>query len=90
LLLSKALTIGDSLGTIYDFEKKGDILDKHVHIRRDVHYSIVARGSFKVYGDDFEQSVPAGTILDWDEGVNHGFIALEDNSRLINIIKYKM
>ena len=89
MLRDTPLSIGTSAGTIYDFDNIGDILDMHSHTESDVHYTIIARGSFRVWGDDFDQTVSAGAILDWQPGVNHGFSALEPNSRLVNIIKYR-
>lgn len=87
MLLSKPLNIGKLLGTIYDFELAGDELESHVHTQEDVHISIVARGKIKAFGPGWEQIIETGGILDWEPGQWHGFIALEDNSRLVNIIK---
>ena len=86
-LLEKPIHIGKLSGTIYDFEKIGDELALHVHTEHDVHISIVARGSVKAFGDGWETVANTGAVLDWEPGVYHGFIALEPNSRLVNIIK---
>jgi quercetin dioxygenase-like cupin family protein len=88
LLHNKPLAIGSSRGTIYDFDDPGDTLAEHSHDYADVHFSIIARGSFRVFGPDFEITANTGNIIDWDVGKSHGFEALEKNSRLINIIKY--
>ena len=53
----------------------------------DIHISIVARGKVKAFGDGWETKASAGAVLDWEVGQYHGFIALEPNTRLVNIIK---
>ena len=88
MLLAKPLgKLGDLRGTIFDFEKSGDILLKHVHTEQDVHISIVARGKIKAYSHDWEKEVEAGGVIDFRVGEPHEIMALEDNSRIINIIK---
>ena len=87
MLLNKPLALGKLNGTIYDFENIGDELPRHVHTDVDVHISIVARGSFKMIGDGWEMDAQCGAVVDWDAGQYHAFVALEPNSRLINIIK---
>jgi quercetin dioxygenase-like cupin family protein len=88
MLLSKPLqNLGDLRGTIFDFQKDGDILPKHVHTEEDVHITIVARGKIKAYSHDWEQIATAGQILDFRPGEPHEIMALEDNTRIFNIIK---
>ena len=87
MLLSKPLSVGDIRGTIYDFEKAGDILDKHVHTEDDVHITIVARGKIKAYSHDWEIVAEAGKIVDFRVGEPHEIMALEDNTRIFNILK---
>lgn len=88
MLLAKALPeLGDLKGTIYDFEVAGDVLPKHVHTEEDVHITIVARGSIKAYSHDWERGAVAGQILDFRAGEPHEIVALEDNTRIINIVK---
>ena len=87
MLRDRPLNLGDLRGVIYDFEETGDILDRHVHTATDVHISVVARGSFRVIGDDFDQTVECGAVLDWQPGVYHAFVSLVPRSRLVNIIK---
>ena len=86
-LLSRPLQLGKLNGVIYDFEVAGDELPRHVHTEVDVHISICARGSLKAFGDGWETEIKAGAVLDWEPGQYHGFIALEPNTRLVNIIK---
>ena len=80
--------VGDLRGVIYTFDWAGDILPMHTHGEEDVHITVVARGSFNcaVRGEE-DSTLAAGTIVDWEPGVWHEFVALEDNSRLVNIIK---
>lgn len=88
MLLAKPLdNCGDLRGTIYDFEKSGDILPKHNHTEETVHITIVARGKFKIYSHDWEIEATNGQVLDFQENNPHEFMALEDNSRIVNIIK---
>lgn len=79
--------LGDLRGTIYDFDKSGDILPKHVHDEVDVHITIVARGKIKAYSHDWEQEATAGQMLDFRVGEPHELMALEDNTRIFNILK---
>ena len=89
MLLNKPLeNLGDIKGTIYDFQKAGDILEKHVHTERDVHITIVARGKLKAYSHDWSIEATPGQILDFRPGEPHELMALEDNTRIFNILKY--
>lgn len=88
MLLAKLLEgLGDIRGTMYDFEKVGDILPKHVHTENDVHITIVARGKLKAYSHDWEQMAIAGQIIDFRIGEPHELMAMEDNTRIFNIVK---
>jgi quercetin dioxygenase-like cupin family protein len=88
MLLVKPLeNLGDIRGAIYDFEFIGDLLPKHNHTENDVHITVVARGKIKAYSHDWEQIAEAGQIMNFRAGEPHEFIALEDNTRIINIIK---
>lgn len=79
--------LGDIRGTIYDFEKAGDVLAKHVHSEKDIHITIVARGSVKTFSHDWTQGAFAGQIIDFRVGEPHEIVALEDNTRIVNILK---
>ena len=88
MLLVKPLeNLGDIRGAIYDFEVAGDILPKHNHTEDNVHITIVARGKLKAYSHDWEQIATAGQIIDFRPGEPHELMALEDNTRIINIVK---
>jgi quercetin dioxygenase-like cupin family protein len=79
--------LGDIKGAIYDFEKSGDILPKHVHDEDTVHITIVARGKIKAYSHDWEKEAIAGQILDFRPNEPHEIMALEDGTRIFNILK---
>ena len=87
MLLPKELKVGDIQGMIYDFEFAGDILPKHVHDESNVHITIVTRGKLKAYSHDWEKEAVAGQIIDFRVGEPHELMALEDNTRIINIVK---
>jgi hypothetical protein len=79
--------LGDLRGTMYDFEKSGDILSKHVHTEENTHITIVARGKIKAYSHDWSQEAVAGQLLDFRPNEPHEIMALEDNTRIFNILK---
>jgi quercetin dioxygenase-like cupin family protein len=88
MLLAKPLeNLGDLQGTMYDFEKAGDILAKHNHTQDNVHITIVARGKLKAYSHDWEKEAIAGQLLDFRPNEPHELMALEDNTRIFNIVK---
>lgn len=87
MLLSKPLNLGDIQGAIYNFEKAGDILPKHTHTETDVHITIVTNGKIKAYSNDWEIEASPGQILDFRVGEPHELMALEDNTKIINIVK---
>jgi quercetin dioxygenase-like cupin family protein len=87
LLVKQLENLGDIKGGMYDFEKAGDILEKHIHTEDDVHITIVARGKLKAYSHDWEQIATAGQLIDFRPGEPHELVALEDNTRIFNIVK---
>jgi quercetin dioxygenase-like cupin family protein len=88
MLLVKPLDgLGDIRGAMYDFEKSGDILPKHNHDENTVHITIVARGKVKAYSHDWEMEAVAGQLLDFRPNEPHEVMALEDNTRIFNIVK---
>jgi quercetin dioxygenase-like cupin family protein len=88
MLLGKPLNdLGDIRGAMYDFEKTGDILFKHNHDENTVHVTIVARGKIKAYSRDWEKEAVAGQLLDFRPNEPHEIMALEDNTRIFNIVK---
>jgi quercetin dioxygenase-like cupin family protein len=88
MLLAKQLAgIGDINGVMHDFEKAGDILPNHVHTEQDAHITIVARGKLKAYSDGWEIVAIPGQLVNFEPGQAHELMALEDNTRIFNIIK---
>lgn len=79
--------LGDIRGAMYDFEKAGDVLPKHNHDENTVHITIVSRGKLKAYSHDWETVAVAGQLLDFRPGEPHELMALEDNTRIFNIVK---
>lgn len=86
-LLSSPLNTGKLIGTVFTFEKEGDVLPMHTHQENDVHITIVARGRVKAHGEGWSAEYGAGSVIDFPANQSHEFIALEDNSRIVNIIK---
>jgi quercetin dioxygenase-like cupin family protein len=86
-LLSAPLSAGKLSGTVYTFEKAGDALPMHTHTDGNSHITIVARGKIKAHGNEWESEYSAGAVVDFPTDQSHEFIALEDNSRIVNIIK---
>jgi quercetin dioxygenase-like cupin family protein len=86
-LLNTSLNTGRLNGTVYTFEKIGDTLPMHTHTGGGAHITIVARGRIKAHGNEWEAEYSAGAVVDFPANQSHEFVALEDNSRIVNIIK---
>jgi quercetin dioxygenase-like cupin family protein len=86
-LLSTGLVAGKLSGVVYTFEQVGDVLPMHIHDEMTAHLTIVARGRVKAHGNEWSAEYGAGSVIDFPANQSHEFIALEDNSRIINIIK---
>jgi quercetin dioxygenase-like cupin family protein len=86
-LLSSPLSAGKLSGIVYTFEKEGDTLPMHFHDNITAHITIVARGRVKAHGNGWSAEYGAGSVIDFPADQSHEFIALEDNSRIVNIIK---
>ncbi len=87
LLVNPLKDLGNLAGSVYDFEQAGDILPKHNHTEDNAHITIVARGKIKAYSHDWEIEGVAGQIMDFRPGEPHEIMALEDNTRIVNIVK---
>jgi quercetin dioxygenase-like cupin family protein len=75
-------------GTIYDFPEINDILPMHSHSEDDSHITIVSKGSFRAHnGSTWDITIKAGDVVDFEPNEPHEFIALEPDSRIVNIIK---
>lgn len=86
-LLSKPLSAGKLNGTVYTFEQAGDVLPMHTHQEGNAHITIVARGKVRAHGNEWSAEYGAGSVIDFPPDQSHEFVALEDNSRIVNIIK---
>jgi hypothetical protein len=86
-LLTKPLNTGNLRGTIYHFEEKDDVLPMHWHTPDNVHITVTAKGSFLMKGTNWEKTIYAGDVVDWQPYQQHEFIALEPDSRIVNIVK---
>lgn len=87
MIQAKNIFFGKLTGSIYDAPEMDDVLEMHTHDETTVHITIIARGSFRVHGDGWEMVAKAGDVLDWKVGQAHELIALEPNSRFVNIVK---
>ena len=87
MMIQTSVTFGKLQATVYDFEEAGDKLPMHNHTEQDVHITIINKGSFKAHGDGWEMELKQGQIANWQAGQAHELIALEPNSRFVNIIK---
>ena len=86
-LLDIPLNAGKLLGMIYTFEKAGDMLPMHTHTGGNAHITIVARGKIKAHGNEWDAEYSAGAVIDFPTDQSHEFLALEDDSRIVNIVK---
>jgi len=86
-LLSQFLNVGNLQGTIYTFENVDDVLPMHTHQQGNAHITIVSRGSVRAYGNNWSAVYAAGAVIDFPPDQSHEFVALEANSRIVNIIK---
>ena len=86
-LLSTQIATGKVVGTVYTFEKAGDVLAMHTHDEATAHITIVARGKVKAHGNGWEKELSAGAVIDFPANQSHEFTALEDDSRIVNIQK---
>jgi len=87
MLQPSPVTFGRLNGFLYDFPVTGDTLPMHTHDEATTHISIVSKGSFKAHGDGWDMTLVTGNVVDWPANQAHEFIALEPDSRLINIVK---
>ena len=88
MLITTLIETGDLKGAIYDFPEKNDILPMHEHDESSVHITIVAKGKFKAKGLEWEKELISGNVVDWQPYQPHEFIAMEPDSRLVNIVKH--
>lgn len=86
-LLSSELKVGNLTGVVYLFEKANDVLERHFHEIGAGHITVVSSGSVKIIGDGWEKEVKIGGVVDLPDGQSHEIIALENNTKIVNINK---
>lgn len=79
--------LGDLRIARMDFEFAGDVLPKHVHTEDNVHITIVARGRIRAYSHDWSVEAGPGDLLNFRPNEPHEIAALEDNTRIFNVVK---
>jgi hypothetical protein len=86
-LLSSELRTGKLTGIVYLFEKANDVLERHFHEAGMGHITVVSSGSVKIIGDGWEKEIKIGGVIDLPDHESHEIIALEDNTKIVNINK---
>jgi quercetin dioxygenase-like cupin family protein len=78
-------------GNVYLFEKEGDVLAEHYHPKDDGHITFVIKGSVKIESkhlqNNWERVGNIGDFFDIPDDQWHEIIALEDNTKILNIKK---
>lgn len=90
-LRSEPIRLGQLVGTKYFYEQAGDELPVHTHTVETNHITIVGRGSrFRCVGNpEIEGRIlEPGDVVDWPAGAPHGFVALTDGARMIQLSKH--
>jgi len=87
MLSSKSADFGGLRVIIHDLAAVGDTLPLHVHGIANVHITVVARGRIKAFSHDWEKEASAGAVLNFREGEPHEIVALEDGTRIVNVLR---
>lgn len=87
VLNRQILRYGDLTGIFYFFAKAGEKLPEHVHTEDNTHITIVTNGSVRAYNSTWSVTATAGQILDFEAGFPHTIEALEDNTKVFNVLK---
>src|SRR5262245_27744425 len=82
----KAFSEGSLLGAIYTYQKD-DALPNHVHDENNNHVTFILHGAFRCTGNPAIEGkiLKRGDFIKWPVGQVHGFIALMDNSRMLQL-----
>ena len=83
----KPFEFGKLKGAIYDFPEIGDVLPKHIHDEATAHITIVAKGKIRVTAGNWIEDIECGKVVDLPANQEHEFVALEPESRIVNIQK---
>jgi quercetin dioxygenase-like cupin family protein len=87
VLLLTETYFGDLKTQVYTFEKAGDVLPEHINDETTVHITIVCKGKVCVKSMGFTREAEAGEIIDFQVNQPHEILALENNTKIINIVK---
>jgi quercetin dioxygenase-like cupin family protein len=82
------MQFGDLKSQVYTFEKAGDVLPEHINDETTIHITVVCRGKVLVTSMGFKREAEAGEIIDFQVNQPHEILALEDKTKIINIVKY--
>jgi len=78
-------------GNVYLFESKGDVLSEHYHAKGEGHITFVIKGSVKIESkhlqNNWERIGKIGNFFDLPDDQWHEIIALEDDTKILNIKK---
>jgi hypothetical protein len=85
----KIVKIGNLIVEFFEMSEIGSGLNKHVHGEDYAHISIVTQGSIKAFSHDWEKIVKQGQLVDFKVGQPHGMIALEKDTKVINVRKFE-
>lgn len=86
-LLDSKFQAGKLTGVVYLFENNNDVLPNHFHGIGAGHITVVSSGSVKIIGEGWEKEVKTGGVVDLPDGQWHEIIALEGNTKIVNINK---
>jgi quercetin dioxygenase-like cupin family protein len=86
-LHSSELKAGKLTGVVYLFEKTNDVLGRHFHEAGMGHITVVSSGSVRIIGDGWKKELKIGNVIDLPDNQSHEIIALEDNTKIVNINK---
>lgn len=76
---------GKVFGIKYIFDLVGDGLPYHIHKSDTAHNVVMMRGSVKVVFDHHTVYLREGDVFDFDGSLNHGIIAMEPDSCILNL-----
>ena len=89
-LIARQVSIGVIKGTVYTFEKAGDVFPEHVHTDADNHITVPMFGRVRCTGHPAHDGLilepkSGGPIKPWTAGQPHGFIAETDGASIFNV-----
>lgn len=85
-LFADPVHYGALAGTLYRFAK-GEGLPMHIHDGSSAHVTFVIRGKIVARGDGWETTHTAGHFVDFPIDERHEIEAIEDGTRILNLLK---